>query len=514
MASQLDLIQEAVRRGLPLPAEKQVLYDEAVKRGLIEDARPGIVQQVDDRVRAVARGVPIIGGAMDEISAGLNTGFGFLGDYDKALQQERSRDKQFDASHPKESTALQIGGGVAGAVAGARQFGGLPVPATLPAKMGAGAAGGGLLGMWEAFTRGEGGAENRVADAKSAAGPSAAIGGVLPLLGYGVGKVYDAFKKPAPSGVTVKSLQDEAGPLFETAKNANMAMRPEAYDQFVNEIYGAVGDGLVPENMPKLMASLRALDSRRGQPIPYSEVMKLEKILKSAEDLTNPEQTRLAKIAINKLDELIDGMSPNAVIGDGDPAMIRQIHNEAKALWTRSKNAELLNNMVENAKNAVGANYTDAQFQTAIRQQLRAVAKNNFENYRWLKQPERDAILQVVRGEGVENFLRKMGKYSPMTLGGAARVGGLTYAANMVVPGSGPAIAALLGGAGAVSAPLANQMSKRNTALLGETLLQGKRVLPQETADELARLGLIAGAPLAGRAGAPVGALLGGGGAW
>lgn len=40
MPSNLDVMQEAVKRGLPLPPDKQAIYDEAVKRGLIEDVRP------------------------------------------------------------------------------------------------------------------------------------------------------------------------------------------------------------------------------------------------------------------------------------------------------------------------------------------------------------------------------------------------------------------------------------------------------------------------------------------
>lgn len=39
MPTQIELIQEAARRGLPIPPAKQALYDEAVRRGLIEDKR-------------------------------------------------------------------------------------------------------------------------------------------------------------------------------------------------------------------------------------------------------------------------------------------------------------------------------------------------------------------------------------------------------------------------------------------------------------------------------------------
>ena len=56
MAS-IEEMQEAVRRGIELPPDKQELYDEAVKRGMIEDARPGMMDQAIGIGRAGLEGV-------------------------------------------------------------------------------------------------------------------------------------------------------------------------------------------------------------------------------------------------------------------------------------------------------------------------------------------------------------------------------------------------------------------------------------------------------------------------
>jgi len=479
----------------------------------IPDESPGTMQAMDDRVRAVARGVPIIGGAMDEISAGLNTGFGFIGDYGAALEQERSRDRAYDEANPWESTGLQVMGGVGGTAAGLKASGAPPIPKTLPGKVGAGAGAGGLLGGIEAFTRAEGGFGNRWDAAKKAAGPGAVIGGAFPLIGHGIGKAVDAFRKPAASGLSADILKGQAGPLFDRAREANMALKPEAYDEMVGRIYQSLGNDFVPENMPQLQNALNALEKRRGQPLPYSAIMNLREVLKSAYRTDNPNQTRLMSRAVDTLDELVDGLNPNALIGDADPKMVSAIHAEARDLWRRGKNAELLGTMAENAKNAVGANYTEAGFQTAMKQQLRAVAKDNFKNYAWLKPAEREAILSVIRAEGTENFLRKLGKYSVLTGGGALKTGVVTGAATALGgPAVGTAAATLLGIGGTVARPLSSKITNRNTAILGETLLQGKKVMPPAVADQLARLGFTYGAPVAGRAGGPVAGLLGGGG--
>lgn len=504
-----DMSDEALAKALHQKFYSDMPFDDFANR--IGYSQPSVLRQVDDRVRALARGVPIVGGAMDEISAGLNTGFGYLGDYDKALQYERGRDKQFDSAHPKESMALQVTGGIAGTVAGARGAN-VPLPKTVPGKVATGAGAGGVLGAWEAFTRGEGGFDARLNDAKKAAGPSAVMGAAFPLIGYGIGKAYDTFKKPAASGLTAQGLKDEAGPIFEAARNANITLKPEAYDEMLIRLRQGLGSDFVPENMPQLANALTALERRAGQPIPFDEMMNIRSILKSAYKTDNPNQNRLMQQTIDNLDSMIEGLNPNAFSGDGDPQLVSSIWAQARDTWSRGKNAELFDTIVENAKNAVGANYTEAGFQTAVKQQLRAIAKDNFKRYAWLKPAEREAILSVIRAEGMEDFLNKMGKYSPLTLGGAARIGGLTYAANSVVPGSGAIVAPLLGVSGLVARPLGSQVTKRNMSLLGETLLQGKKVLPKSAAEELTRLGVMGGAPIAGRAGGPVAGLLGAGG--
>ena len=60
MASQLELMQEAVNRGIPLPPDKQALYDEAVKRGLVNGAATssgGFLDRATGLAKAAGTGV-------------------------------------------------------------------------------------------------------------------------------------------------------------------------------------------------------------------------------------------------------------------------------------------------------------------------------------------------------------------------------------------------------------------------------------------------------------------------
>lgn len=134
---------------------------------------------VDNIVRSMARGVPILGGAMDRIAAAgdaatqplLGRGSGaenFADRYNANLEAERAKDTSFDQAHPVASTAGEFAGGVGAFGAAAR----------IPAVAGAlGITGPSLGGM---VTRG----------ALSGAGigaADAAIRGHNPLVGGGAG---------------------------------------------------------------------------------------------------------------------------------------------------------------------------------------------------------------------------------------------------------------------------------------------------------------------------------------
>ena len=60
--------------------------------------------------RAVGQGLSL--GFGDELEAGLRTGFGFLGDYDKTVKDVRGNIKDFREENPYGSLALELGGGL------------------------------------------------------------------------------------------------------------------------------------------------------------------------------------------------------------------------------------------------------------------------------------------------------------------------------------------------------------------------------------------------------------------
>lgn len=78
MASQLELIQEAARRGLPIPPAKQALYDEAVRRGLIEDDRVSTAADVGfSALSSIPKAITSMAGMATDLSDTLAGGFAY-----------------------------------------------------------------------------------------------------------------------------------------------------------------------------------------------------------------------------------------------------------------------------------------------------------------------------------------------------------------------------------------------------------------------------------------------------
>jgi hypothetical protein len=151
----------------------------------------GVLNAADNFVRDFASGAF---GGIDETSAFLNSLNPIGGgDYQENLDYERARSRYNEKQFGALNTATQIGGGVAGAVAGARALG-LGGTATqtekaarivMPtlgqaAKTGAIASG---IGAADMFTRGEGGFGNRAGNAAFGAVLAGPLGFVSPYVG-------------------------------------------------------------------------------------------------------------------------------------------------------------------------------------------------------------------------------------------------------------------------------------------------------------------------------------------
>ncbi|CAH1657965.1 conserved hypothetical protein [Hyphomicrobiales bacterium] len=191
------------------------------------DNIPVVQANTREEARAFARGVPIIGGALDEMNAATNAaldpvvpqavsdffgwqripGNNFSERYQNELARQRGDDAAYDKAHPYASTAMQLAGGIASG--GAALKAGVPVlggSGSLAQRAAVSSAIGGGTGAVDGFTRGEGGVQNRAESGAYSAGVGALIGGLAPVAAAGVGAaargVMDALDGGSVPGVS------------------------------------------------------------------------------------------------------------------------------------------------------------------------------------------------------------------------------------------------------------------------------------------------------------------------
>lgn len=187
------------------PEELASVSDEYVKK---EHEEGGIGLAFDDTMRQLAKGVPVLGGSLDELSAQTSSLFG--GDYDEALDYQRSRDRFTETNVPEAAIPLQLAGGIGGTLAGARALGvgsmGVNSSTPLLQRILTGAGIGAPVGAADAFTRGEGGAENRAEDSLIGGLFGGVTGALAPALGQGFSSAYQNVKNFLTPGASYRAL--------------------------------------------------------------------------------------------------------------------------------------------------------------------------------------------------------------------------------------------------------------------------------------------------------------------
>lgn len=144
----------------------------------IAGAIGGVGAKIFDEIRSAVTGQPELLGDVESLVAAARKGIEqYRADLDAQIEQR-----------PIESTTLQIGGGIAGGLAGAATRGGKAIISSigksrLPGKViksgGVGATTGAISGAGGA----EGGLEERIEGAKEGVGVGGAVGGAIPVVG-------------------------------------------------------------------------------------------------------------------------------------------------------------------------------------------------------------------------------------------------------------------------------------------------------------------------------------------
>lgn len=425
-------------------------------------------EQQPGMVESFARGAADTAtfGFGDEMAAGVTSLFG--GNYDQSLANIRGQQQAAQEAHPVAFGAGQVAGVLPTSLAP----GSVAVRAP---SLGAKVAGGMVAGAAQGAAYGAGSADegNRMTGAAQGAVAGGTIGAAFPAAGRLVGRLVGSARaiRNAPS---VDALKKAASDLYDAADQAGVRINPQSFAKGIDGIFTDLRNaGINAKQHPKSFETFsilrRARDAAaRGAPVNLRDMETLRQIAGNVLKDMDANERRVSHVIVDGIDNFMERLAPRDVIAGNAPAALNTI-KAARDLWKRQSKGAIIEQAFERAKNAVGANYTAAGFETALRQKFRAIADNP-RAFRRFSKEEQDAIRAVVRGAPVQNTLRFIGKFAP--------TGYLTGAGNIglgAVAGPGVAIPVA---AGTLAAKKAAQALSRRAANRASAIVRTGQTAP------------------------------------
>lgn len=422
--------------------------------------------------------IEVARGAIQGQDEGKGLGERIVDSYSRALEGIRGIDKRARERSPVASAVGELAGGAI--TAGGLAKGGVTLlnaaQPTYRSMIGRGAAEGAAYGAVHGAGTGEG-LQDRAQRAAAGAGIGAVTGGAM----GGVAARSAANAAKGQGTLTSDDLKDAAKVVYDAADQMGVVVNPASYQGMVQRLWGRlVNEGVDPTLHPGVISAFQRLDELASQPVAFQTLDILRRVANSAgKSIQNKDERRLAGIMVDEIDKLMNGLKPADVVqGNGEAA--GKLIVAARDLWSRARKSEDLENLLERAADRVGANYTAAGYQTALRQEFKNLLRNQ-SALRGFTQDEREMIRGVVRGASVENFLRQVGKLAPRGVVGTTLGGGFGYAAG------GPVGAAAVWGVGEAAKRASTAMTNSKVQSLIEFVRRGgprvlQRLSPQNRA--------------------------------
>lgn len=257
------------------------------------------------------------------------------------------------------------------------------------------------------------------------------------------------------------ALQNQAKHLYNAVDNSGIRINPISLQALNARVRSAVMRGTREfENLPDVtQKALRDLDTLSQRPLTFTALDEVRQNLRDAVVATEKKSGLYARVMTKQIDDYVRSLQPQDIVSGASPHTTIRSLEQARDLWSRSasfqQKAQIIGDIYDAARDAVGANYTAAGMQTALAQKFRALnaQMRKDEDLRHLfSAAERLAINDIVRGGGTgETLLRKLGGMAPTSM---ARAGFTTMGTSPIGTGVGLLTGGPVGGAvGSVAAP-------------------------------------------------------------
>ncbi len=211
----------------------------------------------------------------------------------------------------------------------------------------------------------------------------------------------------APS---IDELQSAKNAAYTRAEQTGVVISRNAMNRLKVELVNDLKkEGLHKTLHPKANAAVQEILATKGQPT-LTQLETLRKIANDARMAPDAADARLGARIIDRIDDFEAGLGANDVVSGN--AAAATAFREARALNQRLAKARTIQKIFDDAEVTAGANYTVSGMENALRQQFKALAKND-KRLRGFSAQERAAIRKVAMGGPVENAMRLLGKFAP-----------------------------------------------------------------------------------------------------
>jgi hypothetical protein len=440
--------------------------------------------------------------------AGL-TGMGPPKTYQESLNYARFMERAAQEKYRREHPGGDIGGIALGVVAGGSPMGapaafgvrGAPAAAAIPRTVGQralqGVEQGAKVGALSGAGEGEGlDPVERAKNAIKGAAGGMAVGAALPYLGAAVrsGRRLSGWYDPAIGG-HVQRLEQEADNFYNQADQAGVQISQPTFLRMAHNVNArAHAAGIDPNKHQQAYTVLHSLMEEAAGRGAHNvgripNLRRMDQIRQDIRDVVSPNaatrtgntasERRIARAMLDGWDEQLNRLTPRDVTA-GNPRAGMNALNQARDLRHRFYKAETIDNILENARDAVGANYTQAGLQTAIRQQFRALNKRIRKGQEpgWNNE-ERRLINLITRGGTGENLMRWIGMLALRGKSGAGAYATSTAAGSYALGPAAIPLAIGAAGAGELTRRASTARGIMNVEALDRLIGTGTAQVPQ-----------------------------------
>jgi hypothetical protein len=230
-----------------------------------------------------------------------------------------------------------------------------------------------------------------------------------------------------PKIPSTEELAKAAEQAYQRADAAGVVIAPHSVKRAVNSIReAATRENLNPKLHPKTAAAVEHLEqvAAEGKLVSLKEADQLRQVVKDAQTSIDRADRRMASIVLKRYDDYLQELGPRDTLAGDAPEAVAAL-KEARALYRRKSNAEVIDDIIRKAEIDSQGKYTQAGLEHAYRSEFKKLA-NNKRLIRTFSPEQRAAIEQVVKGGKITNALRNLGKFDPAKGGMGAKLGGIT----------------------------------------------------------------------------------------